>query len=90
MEAAQSADDWAKVGSLLADAARRLQRGGADFVLLGTNTMHKSAAFIEAAIDVPFVHIADATADALQAGASAASRCWAPATPWSRIFTSPG
>ncbi len=67
VEAAQSADDWTKVGSLLADAARRLQRGGADFVLLGTNTMHKSAALIEAAIDIPFVHIADATADALLA-----------------------
>jgi aspartate racemase len=65
VEAATRAEDWALVGEILADAARRLERGGADFVLLGTNTMHKSAAVIEAAISVPFVHIADATADAL-------------------------
>ncbi len=69
VEAAARAEDWALVGDMLADAARRLERGGADFVLLGTNTMHKSADVIERAIRVPFVHIADATADAL-AGAN--------------------
>jgi len=65
VEAAQRAGDWRQVGELLADAARRLELGGADFVLLGTNTMHNSAAQIEAAISVPFVHIADAAAEAL-------------------------
>lgn len=67
VEKEQRKEDWARVGALMADAAARLQRGGADFVLLGTNTMHRCAAQIEAAITVPFVHIADATADALLA-----------------------
>ena len=67
MELQQRNEDWSQVGALLADAAQRLERGGADFVLLGTNTMHKSCAQIEAAIHVPFIHIADATADALVA-----------------------
>ena len=65
VEAAQRAGDWRQVGELLADAARRLELGGADFVLLGTNTMHKSSAAIEAVVSIPFVHIADATAEAL-------------------------
>ena len=67
VEAEQRKEDWTRVGELLTDAALRLERGGADFVLLGTNTMHKSCAQIEAAIHVPFIHIADATADALVA-----------------------
>jgi aspartate racemase len=65
IEAAQRVGDWEQVGRQLADAALRLERGGADFVLLGTNTMHKSSAAIEAAVRIPFVHIADATAEAL-------------------------
>jgi aspartate racemase len=65
VEAEQRKEDWTRVGEQMADAAARLARGGADFVLLGTNTMHRCAPAIEAAIAVPFVHIADATADAL-------------------------
>ena len=65
VELAQRREDWQRVGELLADAAVRLERGGADLVLLGTNTMHKCAHQIQAAIQVPFVHIADATAAAL-------------------------
>ena len=67
VEAAQRQEDWQRVGELLADAAQRLERGGADFVLLGTNTMHRCSAQIERAIGVPLIHIADATADALLA-----------------------
>ena len=67
VEAAQRREDWTGVGELMAEAALRLERGGADFVLLGTNTMHKSCAQIERAIHIPFVHIADATAEALLA-----------------------
>ena len=67
VEAPQRVGDWNRVGTLLADAAQQLERGGADFVLLGTNTMHVAAPQIEAAIRVPFVHIADATAEALAA-----------------------
>ena len=65
VEAAQRQEDWQRIGELLADAAQRLERGGADFVLLGTNTMHRCSAQIERAIGVPLIHIADATADAL-------------------------
>ncbi len=65
VEAEQRKEDWTRVGEQMADAAMRLTRGGADFVLLGTNTMHRCAPAIEAAIGVPFLHIADATADAL-------------------------
>ena len=65
VEAEQRKEDWTRVGEQMADAAKRLERGGADFVLLGTNTMHRCAPAIEAAIGVPFIHIADATADAL-------------------------
>ncbi len=51
----------------MAEAARRLERGGADFVVLCTNTMHKLAGEIEAAVSIPLLHIADPTAGAIQA-----------------------
>ena len=57
----QKAGDWDGAGALLGRAAKGLQDGGADLVLLATNTMHKCADAIEAAISVPFLHIADAT-----------------------------
>ena len=59
----QLAGDWAGAGRLLGDAARRLQDAGADVVALCTNLMHKVAPAIESAIDVPFLHIADAVAE---------------------------
>ncbi len=64
----QTRGDWASAGRLLAGVARRLQSAGADVVILATNTMHKVADEIEAAISVPFVHIADATAHEIQLG----------------------
>ncbi|MEA4929814.1 MAG: aspartate/glutamate racemase family protein [Candidatus Limiplasma sp.] len=67
VEAPQRIGDWARVGTLLAEAARRLERGGADVLLLGTNTMHLACEAIEGAVSIPFLHIADATADALVA-----------------------
>ncbi|WP_419785058.1 aspartate/glutamate racemase family protein [Pseudodesulfovibrio sp.] len=60
------ADDWAGAGERLANAARTLEKGGADFIVIGTNTMHKVAPAVEAAISIPLLHIADATADAVQ------------------------
>jgi len=62
VEALQREGDWAQAGRMMAAAARSLQAGGADCVLLCTNTMHISADEIEAAIQIPFLHIADATA----------------------------
>ncbi len=67
IERLQHAGDWPATARLLAAEARKLQDGGADFLLIGTNTMHKVAPEIEAAIDIPLLHIADATAATLRA-----------------------
>lgn len=58
------ADRWDKVGEILAGRARTLEKGGADMIVIGTNTMHLVAPQVEAAVSVPVLHIADATADA--------------------------
>jgi amino-acid racemase len=67
IEALQAAGDWEAAGDLLAADAAMLQRAGADIVVLCTNTMHLLADRIEAAIDVEFLHLGDATARAVQA-----------------------
>jgi aspartate racemase len=67
IEANQRAGDWTALGTQLADAARQLERGGADLVILATNTMHRMYESIEQAIDIPFLHIADPTGNALRA-----------------------
>jgi len=69
VEALQRAGDWAAAGALMAQAAQSLAAAGADMVVLCTNTMHKVAHHIEAAVSLPLLHIADPTAVALkQAG----------------------
>jgi aspartate racemase len=62
----QAAGHWDAAGQQLADAARGLERAGADVIGLATNTMHKVAAHITAATRLPFIHIAEATAAAIQ------------------------
>ncbi|MGW4792875.1 aspartate/glutamate racemase family protein [Nonomuraea sp. NPDC004297] len=60
---------WDEAGVILADAAKALEGAGADFVMLCTNTMHKVAAQVQESISVPFLHLADTTANAaLSAG----------------------
>jgi aspartate racemase len=66
IERLQDAGQWDRAGDLLADGALRLERGGAEFLMLCTNTMHKVAPAIEAAIGIPLIHIADATAAAIK------------------------
>jgi aspartate racemase len=61
----QRVSEWEKAGEILATAAVSLERGGADFIILACNTMHKVADQIRAAIRIPFFHIADATAEAI-------------------------
>ncbi|QSG11311.1 Aspartate racemase [Halapricum desulfuricans] len=60
-------EQWDTAGDYLAQAARGLEAGGADFVVMATNTMHRVAPAIERAISIPFVHIVDVTADAIRA-----------------------
>ena len=67
VERLQRAGDWDAAGALLAGAARSLQAAGADFIVLCTNTMHKVAPAIEAAVGIPLLHIADPTATAIKA-----------------------
>jgi aspartate racemase len=67
IEELQDAGEWEAAGSLLARDAVRLQSAGADLLVLCTNTMHVVAPAIEDALDVPFVHIGDATAEAVRA-----------------------
>ncbi|TFW01542.1 aspartate/glutamate racemase family protein [Oxalobacteraceae bacterium OM1] len=63
----QYAGRWDEAGEQLAQVARQVQAGGADFIVLCTNTMHKVAATIEAAISIPFLHISDPTGEAIRA-----------------------
>lgn len=63
----QEQGDWERAGALLAESARRLEAAGAGIIGLATNTMHIAASAIEAALSVPFLHIADPTADELLA-----------------------
>jgi len=65
IEKLQHQGDWAGTAAILSQAAKNIQAAGADFLLICTNTMHKVAPQIEAAIDIPLVHIADATAQEL-------------------------
>ena len=65
--ALQAKDDWDATAAILADAARRLEGAGAQAILICANTMHLNAPQVEAAVSVPVIHIADATAQALKA-----------------------
>jgi len=67
IEQLQHADDWTGTARILCDAARSVEAAGADFLLICTNTMHRVAPEIEAAIGIPVLHIADATAEVLLA-----------------------
>lgn len=66
IETLQHQGDWDATAKMLGEAARALEGAGADFLVLCTNTMHKVAAQIEQAVNIPLVHIADATAAVLR------------------------
>lgn len=65
IEALQASGDWERAGQVLAADASRLVDAGAELIVLCTNTMHRVSDAIEQAIDVPFVHLGDATAKAV-------------------------
>lgn len=62
IETLQRANRWDEAAGLMVDAAARLERGGADFLVIATNTMHIAAPQVEAACKLPLLHIADPTA----------------------------
>lgn len=65
IEKLQHEGDWEGTARILVEAALSIQAAGADFLVICTNTMHKVAPEIQNAIDIPLLHIADATADVL-------------------------
>jgi aspartate racemase len=66
IESLQHCGDWDGAAEILIDAARRLQAGGAEFFLIGSNTMHQVAEVVAGAVDIPLLHIADATGEVLR------------------------
>lgn len=66
IERCQSAGDWEKSAAILTQAAKSLERAGADFIVICTNTMHKVAPQIQGNINIPVLHIAKATAARLR------------------------
>ena len=63
----QREDDWSGAGAVLAEAAQGLERAGAGLIVIAANTMHLVADQVAAAVDLPLIHIADATSDAIRA-----------------------
>ena len=66
IERLQHSADWQTLTTMMTDAGRSLERGGADFLLLCTNTMHRVAADVAANVSIPLLHIADPTANAIK------------------------
>jgi aspartate racemase len=62
----QHEGNWQELGKIMIDSAQKLEKSGADFIVLCTNTMHKLSDLIEKNINIPFLHIADATAEAIK------------------------
>ena len=62
----QANEQWQNAGEILGEAAWSLEKAGADFIVICTNTMHKVIEFIEAHLTIPILHIADATAVQIQ------------------------
>lgn len=67
IEALQHREDWPRLTTHMIDAAQRLETGGADVLLICTNTMHRMASDVEAAVGVPLLHIVDPTAERIKA-----------------------
>lgn len=66
IEKCQAEGNWAKSADILSEAAKSLEKAGADFIIICTNTMHKVAPQIQARIGIPIIHIAESTADVLK------------------------
>ncbi|MDP3387370.1 MAG: aspartate/glutamate racemase family protein [Eubacteriales bacterium] len=66
IEACQSSGDWERSADILSEAAQNLEKAGADFIVVCTNTMHKVVPQIQGRIGIPIIHIAEATASELK------------------------
>lgn len=66
IERFQREGNWEQAAEILIQAAQSLEKGGADFIVLCTNTMHKLASSIEKSVNIPLLHIADATAQRIK------------------------
>jgi len=66
IEVRQHRGEWQELARILSQVAVRLEAGGANFLVLCTNTMHKVAPEIEAAVNIPLFHIADPTAERIK------------------------
>lgn len=67
VEKLQRQGKWEEATALMIDAAQRVKRGGADFVVICTNTMHKMAEEVQSSINIPLLHLADVTAERIKA-----------------------
>jgi len=66
IETLQANDDWEGATKRMVAAAQQLQKGGADCIVICTNTMHKMASAVQSAVEIPLIHIADTTATAIK------------------------
>lgn len=66
IEKLQRQGNWEKAAEVMVDSARKLEKGGADFITLCTNTMHKMADDIQESVNIPLLHIGDATAEKIK------------------------
>ena len=90
VEELQRAGRWNQAGELLTAEALALVAGGAELLVLCTNTMRRVADQLAAAVEIRFAHIAETTADAVRAAGWPPWACWPRRTPWSRTSTSDG
>jgi len=67
VEKLQRHGKWDEATALMIDAAQRVKKGGADFVVICTNTMHKMAEEVQSSINIPLLHLADVTAERIKA-----------------------
>lgn len=86
IEKLQHQGKWDETALILVEAAKSVEAGGADFLIICTNTMHKVASEIESNVSIPILHIADATANKLVIDGIKKLACLVLVLLWSRIF----
>ena len=82
--------NWDPLNKTMIDAAQRLKNGGADFIVIASNTMNSRADDIQAKVHIPVLHIADATGEKVKESGIKTLRFWVLSTPWSRTFIETG